>query len=236
MTIIRFEEIFNGTIIRHPVSDRQRAVTDDTRTALEILTPTTLRAHAGPRTNERNMAACRDAPSAMEGEDGDDWERMEESGQLDKQIRKLKIPKDDLESNGGHGCSEKVVIVDEGCRNPCMASEPQIKILKRDAQNEGGSAPSSSITLNGRLQEMVQSRKEREVKYAEARSRIFGESKNSESLDVAADDRRFQSGDGLATRVELLRSKAKETTSPGVSILRSPRGPDGSKGFESSHR
>ena len=65
---------------------------------------------------------------------------------------------------------------------------------------------------------------EREAAYAEARMRIFGSTDNSDTTDSKAAAGQYENS-SISRQIQTLK------VNNSVSIIRQPKGPDGSKGF-----
>lgn len=117
-----------------------------------------------------------------------------------------------------------VVILEEDGRTRYVPPEPTVKILKRP-QSTGSShlASGDNVVMNGdatKPRQPVKTLQQRELEYAEARLRILGEARSPE--ENSPFEERIQK---IQNRIELLRPSENEN------IVRLPRGPDGTRGF-----
>ncbi|KOB78505.1 Uncharacterized protein OBRU01_02261 [Operophtera brumata] len=176
------------------------------------------------------------------------WEDMDEIG-LEQQI---KLNSDCAPVRSSVGC--KVTVEDNACIGPqCVMPEPAIRILKRPSSLASGQH-------NGEARARpVKTLEQRQKEYQEARLRILGEARSPEDV---IDDNLTRIQDKLqANNINELQSQTstktkKETKekerkvlarlppgatpagvfpSPpprGVLVIRTPRGPDGTKGFQ----
>lgn len=118
-----------------------------------------------------------------------------------------------------------VVILEEDGRTRYVPPEPTVKILKRP-QSTGSSHFSSgeNVVMNGdatKPRQPVKTLQQRELEYAEARLRILGEARSPEENSSPFEERIQK----IQNRIELLRPSENEN------IIRLPRGPDGTRGF-----
>ncbi|ESO88831.1 hypothetical protein LOTGIDRAFT_234409 [Lottia gigantea] len=143
----------------------------------------------------------------------DSWEEQEDSGVLDKRIGELQI---DSTSTSKSTLSNNVVMKELSGRTEYA---PQVRILKRD-QNDGDS---KNITNNTDSQNIKPSKtlEEREAEYAEARQRIFGD-----EVETTCPE---EDGDSIKRPIRLI---CKSDSPVGNTVLRQPRGPDGTNGFQ----
>ncbi|KAK9501754.1 hypothetical protein O3M35_012425 [Rhynocoris fuscipes] len=159
-------------------------------------------------------------------EDGntyDNWEELEDSGELDKQIEKIHLNNTPLPNGESKLCPNErsVIILSEDLRAKLLPPEPAVKILQRPNQN----GFRNGLT-NGEVKpkQPVKTLQQREMEYAEARLRILGEARSPEEDFTVdnVDDRICK----IQTKTEILRS-----TENCAGIIRLPRGPDGTIGF-----
>lgn len=129
---------------------------------------------------------------------------------MEKNFRKLITPNKaiDSKSNGlsNSGPIKLVLTGDDALRSQYVPPEPTVKILKR---------PSKEVptTTDNKIFHPKKTLKQREQEYAEARLRILGESSVNNKVEE---------------KISIInKSKAQETEN----IIRAPRGPDGTKGF-----
>ena len=161
--------------------------------------------------------------------ESDDWETLLDSGQLDANIKKLRIlqrPKPN--SSPAAPTGPVSVMCSDDPRTQFKSSEPVIKIMKRPDSN-------SLSNSNGQNRPKVEQKslKQREQEYAEARQRILGgnESGNGGSEDTSINHHQLH---------HQIKSPVKYTVPPPNiggknvnGVARHPKGPpvDGSKGF-----
>lgn len=149
------------------------------------------------------------------------WEEMEDSEVFDRKLQGMQpetSEDSDVIKNGPFP-----VQVDDSFRMPYGALEPAVKILKRPPKNLNGNG--DGVQLNGDLKprQPVKTLQQREQEYAEARLRILGEARSpEESVVIATSDDLIG---GIQSKMEILR------TSENPNIIRLPKGPDGTKGF-----
>ncbi|XP_052820766.1 SUZ domain-containing protein 1-like [Mya arenaria] len=145
------------------------------------------------------------------------WEELENNEVLDKKLKGIKI------SNGNDRSNEKVSeLREEGGRTQYA---PQVRILKRDT-----SATMSPEDRAKNLKGPQKSIQQREAEYKEARLRILGEGysgagDNSNTPVTAQPDVR---------PIKLIKP-TDEMNQPRVMVVREPRGPNGTAGFD-QHR
>ncbi|CAK1554228.1 unnamed protein product [Leptosia nina] len=145
-----------------------------------------------------------------------------------------------------------VIVEDSACIGPqCIMPEPAIRILKRPSSTAGGQ-------LNGENRARpVKTLEQRQKEYEEARLRILGEARSPEDViddnltrlqdklqannlsDNAKSSKNCQNETKGKERKVLARLSPGAAASgifpspppPGVLVIRTPRGPDGTKGF-----
>jgi hypothetical protein len=101
--------------------------------------------------------------------------------------------------------------------------EPVIKIMKRPS-----STSSELNSLEGDAKPKPKTLKQRETEYAQARLRILGSSGSPESGEAAA-------ANGQKVVQAEVRPVVSNVVPPsGNSVVRTPRGPDGTKGFQAA--
>ncbi|CAG2054329.1 unnamed protein product [Timema podura] len=147
------------------------------------------------------------------------WEDIEESGILDKKLLQSESLSQEEPEIMSQGMVSGPIILRDDSFGP---QEPTVKILKRPQRTVNGH--SDSPILNGDLKprQPVKTLQQREQEYAEARLRILGEARSpEEQLQAVTNDRISK----IQQKMELLR------TSENTNIIRLPKGPDGTKGF-----
>ncbi|XP_063536184.1 SUZ domain-containing protein 1 [Cydia strobilella] len=183
------------------------------------------------------------------------WEDMDEIG-LDTKIKLMSSASPPVKTPL-KGCKvTNVIVEDSACiGSQCVMPEPAIRILKRPATLASGQ-------LNGeRNARPVKTLQQRQKEYEEARLRILGEARSPEdviddNLSCLQDKLQAnsisdsQNGNKVKNchndnakgkeRKVLVRLPPGATVSgvfpspppPGVLVVRTPRGPDGTKGFQ----
>lgn len=153
----------------------------------------------------------------------DSWEEMDDSEVLERKLKNLKIPPSDdngLKRESNQSTPRGVILMgDDALRTQYTPPEPTVKILKRPSQNSngGGDGP----LMNGENKphkQPIKTLQQREQEYAQARLRILGEARSPEEV---VEDRVNK----IQAKVEVLRPPEMDC------IIRLPRGPDGTKGF-----
>lgn len=155
------------------------------------------------------------------------WEELAESGVLDKKLEKLHAKSSSLEEKGSESKISNIKVIPEDPRLRYAFSEPTVRILKRPSKSAGD----GDGLLNGEVNKrVVKSLQQREQEYAEARLRILGEAKSPNEEDSVFEE--VDSVSQISQKLELLtRPSSFEQLDLPVSILRPPKGPDGSRGF-----
>lgn len=139
----------------------------------------------------------------------DSWEELEDTSVLDKKLKEIEISS--LEVNKPF--PSQVMVTDSSERT---LYQPQVKILKRQTD--------SPTTFNDqRSNKPTKTLEQREAEYAEARLRILGPTYGN------GEDDPEESSD--PERIRQL-FKDMSTNNNCVQVLRQPRGPDGSAGFD----
>ncbi|XP_061715831.1 SUZ domain-containing protein 1 [Cydia pomonella] len=183
------------------------------------------------------------------------WEDMDEIG-LDTKIKLMSSASSSVKTPL-KGCKvTNVIVEDSACiGSQCVMPEPAIRILKRPSTLASGQ-------LNGeRNARPVKTLQQRQKEYEEARLRILGEARSPEdviddNLSCLQDKLQAnsisdsQNGNKVKNchndnakgkeRKVLVRLPPGATASgvfpspppPGVLVIRTPRGPDGTKGFQ----
>ncbi|GBP50285.1 SUZ domain-containing protein 1 [Eumeta japonica] len=178
------------------------------------------------------------------------WEDMDDIG-LDQKI-KLMSKETSEKSSGFIACKVTNVIVEESSciGSQCIMPEPAIRILKRPTSTASGQ-------MNGENKARpVKTLQQRQKEYEEARLRILGEARSPEDViddnlsrlqeKLQANSLSDKSNKQGGCQIDKVKEKkilprlppgASPTgifpspPPPGVLVLRSPRGPDGTKGF-----
>lgn len=153
-------------------------------------------------------------------EDGsvlDSWEELDDKEVLNKQLEGIKVTENAPSEERN---SSPNLLLEEGNRTQYT---PQVKILKRqtdqglgDSKNKGNKGPQKTL-------------QQREAEYKEARLRILGapmatEDSNNLAANFSAENRPIR----LVKQVDDLKQQQAENS---VTILRDPKGPDGTAGF-----
>ncbi|XP_014356416.2 SUZ domain-containing protein 1 [Papilio machaon] len=182
------------------------------------------------------------------------WEDMDDIG-LDNKIKLMSSVPAPVKSTL-KGCKVTNVIVDESAciGSQCMMPEPAIRILKRPSSLASGQ-------LNGESRARpVKTLEQRQKEYEQARLRILGEARSPEDViddNLKRLQEKFQannindtqsSGKTKICHTDNAKGKEKKVLTrlpagatasgifpspppPGVLVIRTPRGPDGTKGF-----
>ncbi|XP_063228206.1 SUZ domain-containing protein 1 isoform X6 [Bacillus rossius redtenbacheri] len=151
------------------------------------------------------------------------WEDIEETGILETGL----VPSDppspedcDIVSRGV--MNGPIIFQDDSYRSQYSSQEPTVKILKRPQKNMNGSKHSVVMNGDAKPRQPVKTLQQREQEYAEARLRILGEARSpEEQTNVPATDRISK----IQSKMEVLR------TCENANIIRLPKGPDGTRGF-----
>ncbi|KAI5709491.1 hypothetical protein M8J76_008162 [Diaphorina citri] len=158
----------------------------------------------------------------------DSWEELADSGILDKKLEKLHAKSSSLEETGsGQNKVSHITVIPEDARLRYAFSEPTVRILKRPSKSAGDGEGLVNGDANKRVVKTLQ---QREQEYAEARLRILGEAKSPNEDDSVFEE---DSVSQISHKLELLTrpSSFEQLDTLPVSILRPPKGPDGSRGF-----
>lgn len=142
---------------------------------------------------------------ADQGDVLDSWEELEDTSVLDKKLKEMKT--EDKKPN-----PVQAMVTDSSERTQY---QPQVKILKRQTET-------SNNTTDQRSQKPTKSLEQREAEYAEARLRILGPSYQTDDVDE----------DGTSEERVTQLFKDLNTSNNCVQVLRQPKGPDDSKGFD----
>ncbi|KAK7866205.1 hypothetical protein R5R35_001419 [Gryllus longicercus] len=150
------------------------------------------------------------------------WEDIEDSGVLDKKLQPSVPPQEECENMRRGTSNGPIIIQDETLRNHYVPPEPTVKILKRPNRNLQGSGDGPLLNGDAKPRQPIKTLQQREQEYAEARLRILGEARSpEEQVQLNTDDRVSK----IQTKMEVLRA------SDMANVVRLPKGPDGSKGF-----
>ncbi|XP_068633437.1 SUZ RNA-binding domain-containing isoform X2 [Battus philenor] len=163
------------------------------------------------------------------------WEDMDDIG-LDNKIKLMSSVPAPVRASL-KGCKVTNVIVEESAciGSQCVMPEPAIRILKRPSSLASGQ-------LNGESRARpVKTLEQRQKEYEQARLRILGEARSPEDVidDKSKGNCHVDSNTKGKERKVLARLPPGATASgifpspppPGVLVIRTPRGPDGTKGF-----
>ncbi|XP_020282380.1 SUZ domain-containing protein 1 [Pseudomyrmex gracilis] len=149
------------------------------------------------------------------------WEQIEESGTLDKRLEALQLNavQEEIESSRTTPNSNTKIIIlgEDGLRSQYVPPQPTVKILKRPT---GDSRGSGDGPLNDdKPKQPIKSLKQREQEYAEARKRILGEEKSPEEK--------------MTQEINRIQPKSSTPNCGNLpsNVVRSPTGPDGTRGF-----
>ncbi|XP_073970626.1 SUZ RNA-binding domain-containing isoform X2 [Rhodnius prolixus] len=115
-------------------------------------------------------------------EDGntyDNWEELEDSGELDKQIEKIQLNNTPLQNGVTNLCPKprSVIILSDDLRAKLLPPEPAVKILQRPNQN---GFRNGLMNCETKPKQPLKTLQQREMEYAEARLRILGEARSPE--------------------------------------------------------
>ncbi|KAJ8959040.1 hypothetical protein NQ318_022295 [Aromia moschata] len=138
----------------------------------------------------------------------ENWEEIEETDVLEKKFNKLITPSKSLDSKSNNGNLDRPVKIiltgDDALRSQYVPPEPTVKILKRPSKDAQNSNDSKVYQPKKTLQQ-------REQEYAQARLRILGEA----------------SPEKVEERISIQKPRPVECEN----VIRMPRGPDGTSGF-----
>ncbi|XP_051915806.1 SUZ domain-containing protein 1-like [Hippocampus zosterae] len=161
----------------------------------------------------------------MDEEVTESWEEAADNGEMEKRLEeKLRISQREKESSNHHCSSHSPLKTAMVIQDDCLpaAPPPQIRILKRPANNGSLGSPSNQ----NRPTPQVKSLAQREAEYAEARKRILGSACPEETAqDKNASDRTGRINSTLPS----------EDTRSNNHTIRQPNSPDGTQGFR-QHR
>ncbi|XP_060588670.1 SUZ domain-containing protein 1-like [Ruditapes philippinarum] len=146
------------------------------------------------------------------------WEELDDKEVLDKRLQDIKITQP--EKNGtDDGVSQ---MKEEGSRTQYT---PQVRILKRSTDDNAESAKNNKSKVQVQPQKTLQ---QREAEYKEARLRILGE-----DYSGAAENCNNSATVPESRPMKLIKQTEEMKLQPNkVQLLREPRGPDGSAGFD----
>lgn len=136
----------------------------------------------------------------------DCWEQIEEP-EIEQKLRKLLPPSKQDDEPSCNGEPINIILTgDDALRSQYVPPEPTVKILKRPTKD-------TNANNDNKLYHPKKSLQQREQEYAEARARILGEFHCDKSEE----------------KVASIQNKSKPSELE--NIVRLPKGPDGSKGF-----
>nr|SVE93435.1 EOG090X0RU6 [Moina brachiata] len=163
------------------------------------------------------MSSLQMKSPSSEGELLDDWEQMADSGLLDQKLQSIKprIPEEVKPPLNDTQPTHFLFNGDGSIKPTVLGHTPQIKILKRPQHNTHGHHHGHH-NIHARPKVQVKTLQQKEAEYAEARLRILGEAAPAPTPDVSLNK--------LQSRMENLRTEES-------CLIRLPRGPDGTKGF-----
>ncbi|GLV45991.1 uncharacterized protein CBL_13444 [Carabus blaptoides fortunei] len=148
----------------------------------------------------------------------DSWEDMDKTEVLERKLKEI-LPRNNVKSVETNSCTRSSVNVilygEDALRSQYVAPEPTVRILKRPSKNE------QVTNGDAKPKQPIKTLKQREQEYAEARLRILGEAHSSEKEERISIQNKHLSGNPL---------RVSGNDSNNV-VIRSPRGPDGTKGF-----
>ncbi|XP_005097579.1 SUZ domain-containing protein 1 [Aplysia californica] len=158
----------------------------------------------------------------------DSWENQADSGALDKRLEEISIGLQSKENKQKQG---PIVMSTED--NGRSQYQPQVRILRREAPSPATPSPNHSNSTGSMAppgsSKHSKSLQQREVEYAEARLRIFGSLPPPDSDGET--EEKGGSGDNHIAQPGPPQIVGPPTSGPQMSILRQPRGPDGTNGF-----
>ncbi|KAI8500509.1 PREDICTED: SUZ domain-containing protein 1-like [Branchiostoma belcheri] len=145
----------------------------------------------------------------------DSWEDLADSGELERRLEKdMKTKEIKIKKNNNKSPAAPRVLEEDTQRTQY---QPQLKILKRPTNSSDATSPNST---DSKPKAKHKTLAQREAEYAEARLRILG----ATSAEQTQEERPAH----LVQQLEELKVE------DGVSVVRQPRGPDGSAGFQLS--
>ncbi|XP_011422610.1 SUZ RNA-binding domain-containing isoform X1 [Magallana gigas] len=146
------------------------------------------------------------------GEVLDSWEEFEDNGDLDKKLEEMKL-KDSKKT------ASEAVVVEDGNRTQYT---PQVRILKR--KSDAHSTAAHGTRANNKPTKTLE---QREAEYAEARKRILGSTSSTEVKEET-----IITNNRPPRLMQLDEARQNLNNNCSVAILRQPRGPDGTDGFD----
>ncbi|KAK7094051.1 hypothetical protein V1264_007724 [Littorina saxatilis] len=152
----------------------------------------------------------------------DSWEDQVDSGILDERLKQISV------SNSTDAARAQPVMMQEDTGR--TEYKPQLRILRREPNsNSVGNSPRVATA-----KKPMKTLEQREAEYAEARMRIFGEAAEQElEAEPNSDDSNSLGAENCVQATSEKPRMNKVEVKSGNSIIRQPKGPDGSKGFNS---
>ncbi|XP_066139801.1 SUZ RNA-binding domain-containing [Euwallacea fornicatus] len=141
----------------------------------------------------------------------DNWEEIEETDVLEQKFNQLIMPSLDERSINGNINKGPITVTltgDDALRSQYVSTEPAVKILKRPPKWV-------PVTNDNKMAVPKKTLQQREQEYAKARLRILGESSSEKPEE----------------RICIIKPDVKPKTSETENLIRMPKGPDGSNGF-----
>ncbi|XP_060078428.1 SUZ domain-containing protein 1-like [Ylistrum balloti] len=142
----------------------------------------------------------------------DSWEELDDSRVLNKKLNEIKISNQDDKKLTG------ALVLENQDRTQY---QPQVRILKRRS-DPGATANSQQDASKVNANKHNKTLEQREKEYAEARLRILGSASGGFETEQTIDNS-FRPSPRLTQQ---------NNNNNATEILRQPRGPDGSKGFD----
>ncbi|XP_062614640.1 SUZ domain-containing protein 1-like [Saccostrea cucullata] len=146
------------------------------------------------------------------GEVLDCWEEFEDTGDLDKKLEEMKLKE-------SKKLASEAVVVEDGNRTQYA---PQVRILKR--KSDANSTANQGTRANNKPTKTLE---QREAEYAEARRRILGSTSSTEVKEEVT-----MTNNRPPRLMQLEDGRLNMNNNCTVAILRQPRGPDGTDGFD----
>ncbi|XP_078615684.1 SUZ RNA-binding domain-containing-like [Branchiostoma floridae x Branchiostoma japonicum] len=144
----------------------------------------------------------------------DSWEDLADSGELERRLEKdMKTKEIKISKKNNNRSPAAPIVLEEDTQR--TQYQPQLKILKRPTNSPDTSSPNST---DGKPKAKHKTLAQREAEYAEARLRILGA--------TSAEETQEERPAHLVQQLEELKVE------DGVNVVRQPRGPDGSAGFQ----
>ncbi|OWF46690.1 SUZ domain-containing protein 1-like isoform X1 [Mizuhopecten yessoensis] len=140
----------------------------------------------------------------------DSWEELDDSRIMNKKLEEIKISNQDDKKMTGS------LVLENQDRTQY---QPQVRILKRRS-DPGATASSQQDASKGSVNKHNKTLEQREKEYAEARLRILGCASGGFETEQTTDNRPSP------------RQAQQNNNNNATDILRQPRGPDGSNGFD----